>query len=93
MGLDHLAHVGSKGGSRTFTINRHGGLMAKDAPGMKGPRSRNKDGELRDKRDDTRVDTIEKKYHRDFKVRSDMHLGTLLQRKKAKSLNDLITGK
>ena len=64
-----------------------------DAPGMKGYRSRNKDGELRDKRDDTHVGTIEKQYGRDFGVRSDMELGSLLKRKGVKSLNDLITGK
>ena len=48
------------------------------------------DGELRDKRDDTKVATIEKKYHRDFGVRGDMHLDTLLERTGQKSLNDLI---
>ncbi len=64
-----------------------------DAPGMKGYRTRNKDGELRDKRDDTLVSTIEKKYNKDFGVRDDMKLGTLLKQKGVKSLNDLITGK
>ena len=67
--------------------------MAKDAPGMRGYRSRNKDGELRDKRDDTQVKTIEKKYDRDFGVRGDMHLGTLLEKTGQKSLNDLIHSK
>ncbi len=64
--------------------------MAKDAPGMRGIRSRNKTGLLRDKRDDTNVATIEKKYNRDFSVRGDMHLGTLLEKTGKKSLNDLI---
>lgn len=64
--------------------------MAKDAPGMRGHRSRNKSGELRDKRDDTLVSTIEKKYKVDFGVRGDMRLGTLLKQKRVKSLNDLI---
>lgn len=64
--------------------------MTKDAPGMRGIRARNKTGPLRDKRDDTFVATIEKKYNRDFGVRSDMHLGTLLDRTGKKSLNDLI---
>jgi len=63
-----------------------------DAPGMKGDRSRNKDGELRDKRDDTHMGTIEKQYGRDFGVRSDMRLGTFLKENNIKSLNDLITG-
>jgi hypothetical protein len=68
--------------------------MAKkgDAPGMKGYRTRNEDGKLRDKRDDTHMGTIEKQYDRDFGVRSDMHLGTYLERQKIKSLNDLING-
>lgn len=66
--------------------------MAKDAPGMKGYRSRNQSGQLRDKRDDTHMGTIEKQYGRDFGVRSDMHLGSYLKKTNTKSLNDLITG-
>jgi hypothetical protein len=62
-----------------------------DAPGMRGPRSRNQsDGQLRDKRDDTHVATIERQYGRDFGVRGDMQLGTLLKRTGHASLNDLI---
>lgn len=64
-----------------------------DAPGMKGCRSRNQDGQLRDKRDDTHMGTVEKQYNRDFGVRSDMHLGNFLKGKGVDSLNDLITGK
>jgi hypothetical protein len=64
--------------------------MAKDAPGMRGVRSRNKSGELRDKRDDTHVGTIEQKYDLDFGVRSDMQLGTLLKQTGMASLNDLV---
>ena len=67
--------------------------MANDAPGMRGYRSRNKDGELRDKRDDTHMGTVEKQYDRDFGVRSDMQLGTYLREKGIKSLNDLIHSK
>jgi hypothetical protein len=67
--------------------------MAKDAPGMKGYRSRNQDGELRQKRGDTHIGTIEKQYGVDLDVRSDMHLETLLRQQEIKSLNDLITGK
>ena len=63
-----------------------------DAPGMRGYRSRNQDGKLRDKRDDTRMGNIEKRYHRDFGVRSDMLLGNFLKQKGIDSLNDLITG-
>ena len=63
-------------------------LVAKDTPGMRGYRSRNEDGELRQKRGDTHVGTIEKKYGRDFDVRSDTHLSTLLEREGVASLND-----
>jgi hypothetical protein len=62
-----------------------------DAPGMKGQRSRNKmDGQLREKRGDTHIGTIEEKYHRDFGVRSDTHLDTFLNQNGLNSLNDLI---
>lgn len=61
-----------------------------DAPGMRGYRSRNQDGQLRDKRDDTHMGTIEKQYGRDFGVRSDMQLGTYLERHGIASLNDLL---
>lgn len=64
-----------------------------DAPGMRGDRSRDKNGRLRDKRDDTHIGTIEKQYRIDLGVRSDMQLGTYLEREGIKSLNDLITGK
>lgn len=67
--------------------------MAKDAPGMRGYRSRNQNGLLRDKRDDTHVGTIEKQYGINLGVRSDMHLGTYLKENNVASLNDLINGK
>lgn len=67
--------------------------MTKDAPGMKGVRARNKSGPLREKRGDTLVSTIEKKYDKDFGVRGDMHLDTLLEKKGVDSLNDLLHGK
>ena len=82
--MDTRASIGrEKGGPR----------MAKDAAGMKGYRPRNKDGQLRDKRDDTHVGTIEKKYGVDLDARDDMHLGNYLNLHHIKSLNDLITGK
>ncbi len=68
-------------------------MAHKDAPGMRGDRSRDKNGQLRDKRDDTHIGTIEKQYGIDLSVRSDMQLGTYLKREGIKSLNDLITGK
>ena len=64
--------------------------MGKDAPEMRGDRSCNENGELRQKRRDTYVGTIEKQYGRDFDVRSDTHLSTLLEREGLTSLNDLI---
>lgn len=64
-----------------------------DAPGMKGQRSRNEDGQLRKKRNDTLVKTIENQYDIDLKVRSDMELGTYLEKNNIASLNDLINGK
>lgn len=66
--------------------------MSIDAAGMKGYRSRNENGQLRDKRDDTHMGTIEKRYDLDLDVRSDMHLGNYLKEHKIKSLNDLING-
>lgn len=67
--------------------------MANDAKGMRGYRSRNKGGQLRDKRDDTLIRTIEKQYGIDLGVRGDMHLGTYLKKNGIKSLNDLINKK
>lgn len=64
-----------------------------DAPGMKGERSRNETGELRQKRSDTHIGTIEKNYNIDLNVRSDMHLGTYLEKNNIASLNDLINNK
>jgi hypothetical protein len=61
-----------------------------DAPGMKGQRSRNQDGELRQKRSDTKVETIEKQYGIDLHVRGDMQIGTYLDREGIPSLNDLV---
>ena len=64
--------------------------MAKDAPGMRGSRSRNANGLLRDTRDDKHVGTLEKQYDRDFGVRKDMHVGTLLKETGKASVNDLV---
>ena len=57
---------------------------------MRGERSRNQNGELRDTRDDKHVATLEKQYDRDFGVRGDMHVGTLLDNLGVESVNDLI---
>ena len=64
--------------------------MAKDAPGMKGHRPSNQDGQLRDTRDDKHVGTLERQYNRSFGVRDDMHVGTLLEKVGVDSVNDLI---
>ena len=61
-----------------------------NAPNMRGIRARNQDGQLRNKRNDTHMGTIEKQYNRQFGVRSDMELGTFLEQKGLASLNDLM---
>ena len=63
---------------------------APDAPGMRGERSRTKRGPLREKRGDTRVDTIEKQYDIDLDMRGDAHLDTALKRHNVESLHELI---
>ena len=64
--------------------------MAKDAAGMHGYRPRNNNGQLRDKRDDTHMGTIERQYGIDFHVRSDMELGNFLKQTGYRSLNDAV---
>lgn len=56
-------------------------------------RSRNDNWQYRQKRWDTHIGTIEKKYGIDLNRRSDMHLSTYLDEKNIESLNDLITWK
>jgi hypothetical protein len=64
-----------------------------DAPGMHGPRSRNQDGQLRQKRGDTHAGTIEQQYHINLGVRSDKRLDNVLKDEGVESLNDLIEKK
>jgi len=45
---------------------------------------------FRKKRTDTKIETIEKKYGKDFGVRSDMKLGNLLKEKGYSSLSELL---
>ena len=71
----------------------HRNNIRNDAPGMRGPRSRNQDGALRAKRGDTQIGTIEHRYGRDLGVRSDMHWATYKEKTGVESINDLITGK
>ncbi len=47
----------------------------------------------RRKRVDTKMSTIEKRYGRDFGVRSDMKLGTYLKREGYPSLSKLVSSK
>ncbi|MCC7197221.1 hypothetical protein IT413_03450 [Candidatus Peregrinibacteria bacterium] len=64
-----------------------------DAPGMKGCRSRDENGELRLKRSDTKIKTIEKQYNIDLGVRGDMLWGNYKDLTGVKSLHELITKK
>lgn len=49
-----------------------------DDPAMRGCRPRNEgDGQLRQKRGDTRADTLEQLYDVDLRVRGDMRLDTM----------------
>lgn len=64
--------------------------MPGDAPKMRGYRPRNENGKLRDTRDDKHVSSLEKQYGRDFKVRGDMHVGTLLDQTGKGSVKKLI---
>jgi hypothetical protein len=60
-------------------------------PGLDG-RHRDTDGEIHRKRSDTLVGTLRKEYGDDFAKgrRSDMKLGTLLEKEGADSLSDLL---
>jgi hypothetical protein len=49
-----------------------------------------KSGKIREKRSDTLVRTIERKYNVDLQARSDMKLGNLLKEKGLPSLSKLI---
>ncbi len=63
-------------------------------PGLDG-RARDKDGEIRHKNGNTRVDTLRDIYSESLApgVRGDMHLDTLLGRTGAKSLSDYLKNK
>ncbi len=62
-----------------------------DDPKMTGCRSRNEgDGQLRAKRGDTHVGTIESTYDVDLGMRSDAHLNTALDRYGVDSLSGLL---
>jgi len=68
--------------------------MSKDAPKMKGLRARDKaSGKLRKKREDTKVETLQKKYHRRFAGHSAWQLGTLLKKWRKGSLKKALRAK
>lgn len=67
--------------------------VVQDAAGMRWIRSRNKTWELRQKRSDTLIETIEKQYWIDLWVRWDMELWTYLKKNDFNSLNDIINWK
>jgi hypothetical protein len=60
------------------------------ATGMHTNRTRDEDGELRQKRGDTKVGNIEREYDVDFGVRSDMRLDTLRQQTGLTSIRELL---
>ncbi len=65
--------------------------MAKDAPKMKGWRPRNTgSGRLRKKRSDTKVRTLHKRYHRSFAGHDSWQLGTLLKKRRKRSLKKVL---
>lgn len=57
---------------------------------IKMSRSKTKSGPFRSKRSDTKIGTIEKKYGKDFGVRSDKKLGSYLKEKGYPSLSKLL---
>ena len=61
------------------------------AKNMHTDRTRDDDGELRQKRGDTHVGNIEREYDVDFGVRSDMRLDTLRERTGLDSIEDLVS--
>ena len=53
-------------------------------------RMQDKDGEIRRKRGDTRMGTIEKEYGKDFGVRAGMHLANFLKKNGYDSLKQAL---
>jgi hypothetical protein len=64
--------------------------MTKHYPKGLDGRMRDEDGEIREKRGDTHMGTIEKEYDRDFEVRSDMRLDTFLKENDYDSLKEAL---
>jgi hypothetical protein len=66
------------------------GKKHQPATGMNTNRTRDDNGQLRQKRADTLVGNIEREYDVDFGVRSDMELGTLRQQIGLTSIDALV---
>jgi len=66
------------------------GKKHQPATGMNTNRTRDDNGQLRQKRADTLVGNIEREYDVDFGVRSDMELGTLRQQTGLTSIDALV---
>jgi hypothetical protein len=88
-----FARIGDEGAvpkDRTRERNREG-RGRKDAPGL-DHRKRDTSGHVREKRGDTRIDTLRQTYGEDFApgLRGDAHLKTLLDRTGSSSLSDYL---
>ena len=64
--------------------------MTKHFPKGLDNRMRDEDGEIRNKRSDTLIGTVEKEYGKDFGVRSDMKLGNFLDENGYASLSEAL---
>ena len=60
--------------------------------GMRGNRTRNKTGRLRQKRADTKLGTLEEQYDTDLNRRSDLKLGTLREETGEVGIKKVILG-
>ena len=72
------------------SMAKHTKRKKPDAAGMRGDRTRDKNGELEKKRSDTLIRTLQKKYKVDFPFRADMKLGTALEKTRSKSLKHFL---
>jgi hypothetical protein len=70
-------------------------MNRKTHPGGLDGRTRDRDGEIRHKNGNTRVDTLRNTYGETFAegVRGDMHLNTLLDKTGAKTLRSFLKSK
>lgn len=73
-------------------IRQEAGMSKRNCNTGLDDRCRDRDGEIRHKRSDTRVGTLRQTYGDDFAkgYRSDAKLGTVLDRERADTLSDLL---